>query len=66
MNKNNRAGLIPKAIFKDILSAADNTWHCEVFVRIAGKRCDDFDSCAECIDYTLNWFYGEEAINYDK
>lgn len=65
MRKNNRAGVIPENVLKDILtlSVPTSTWHCEVLVKIAGKRCDSFDSCSECIDYTINWFYGEEAVN---
>lgn len=63
MNKNNRAGLIPEEILKDILNAPGNTWHCEVLVKIAGKSCDSFYTCEDCIDYTLNWFYREEAVN---
>lgn len=65
MNKNTRAGLIPETILKDVLSSNENEWHCKALVEIACKNCFDFDSCAECIDYTLNWFYGAEAVNYD-
>ena len=64
MNKNNRAGLIPEEFLKNILKAP-NTWHCdvEVLVKIAGKSCDTFYACSDCIDYTINWFYGEESVN---
>lgn len=65
MSQNVRAGLIPEPILKDILSAPNNTWHCEVLAKIAGKRCDSFDSCAECIDYTLNWFYADDVVSRD-
>ena len=69
MNKNNRAGVIPKNVLKNLLTLSgaidhwDSTWDCEVLVKIAGKRCDSFYSCEDCIDYTINWFYGEEAVN---
>lgn len=65
MNKNNRAGVIPKNVLKNILtlSVLTRTWDCEVLVKIAGKSCDSFDTCSDCFDYTLNWFYGDEAVN---
>ena len=69
MNKNTRAGFIPKNVLKNVLtlSVPTSTWDCEVLVKIAGKRCDSFDSCAECIDYTINWFYEEvKTMNQDE
>lgn len=65
MNKNNRAGVIPKNVLKNILtlSVATDTWDCEVLVEIAGKSCGSFYTCSDCFDYTLNWFYGDEGVN---
>ena len=65
MNKNNRAGVIPKNVLKNVLtlSVPTSTWDCETLVKIAGKRCESFDTCSDCFEYTLNWFYGEEAVN---
>lgn len=65
MNKNTRAGLIPEIVLKDIMYDSNKEWHCKRFAEIAGRRCESFDSCVECIDFTLDWFYGDEAINYD-
>ena len=65
MNKNNRAGVIPKNVLKNVLtlSVPTSTWDCEVLVKIAGKSCDSFDTCSDCFDYTINWFYGDEPVN---
>lgn len=65
MNKNNRAGIIPKNVLKNILtlSVPTSTWDCEVLVKIAGKHCASFYTCEDCIDYTLNWFYRDEDLN---
>ena len=68
MNKNTRAGLIPKNVLKNVLtlSVPTSTWDCDALVKIAGKRCDSFDSCAECIDYTINWFYEDDVEGEDN
>ena len=68
MNKNNRAGVIPKSVLKDILtlSVPTSTWDCEVLVKIAGKRCGSYYTCSDCIDYTLNWFYADDVEGEDN
>lgn len=58
MKQNNRAGLIPEEVLKDIFNDPYNMWRCEILVEIAGKHCSSFDNCAECIDYALDWYYG--------
>lgn len=72
MNKNNRAGVIPKNVLKNLLTLSvptiplDSTWDCEVLVEFAGKSCDSFYSCEDCIDYTLNWFYEDDVEGEDN
>lgn len=72
MNKNNRAGVIPKNVLKNLLTLSgrtdpwDSTWDCEVLVKIAGKCCDSFDTCSDCIEYTLNWFYADDVEGEDN
>lgn len=75
MNKNTRAGVIPKNVLKDILTLSvstshwgvpTSTWDCEVLVKIAGKCCDSFYSCKDCIDYTINWFYEDDVEGEDN
>lgn len=58
MNQNNRAGLIPEEVLKDIFNDPCNMWRCEALVEVAGKHCSSFDSCTECIDFALDWYYG--------
>lgn len=68
MRKNTRAGVIPKNVFKNILtlSVPTSTWDCEVLVKLAGKSCDSFYTCSDCIDYTLNWFYEDDIEGEDN
>lgn len=72
MNKNNRAGVIPKNVLKNLLTLSatthpwDSTWDCEILVKIAGKQCGCFYTCSDCIDYTLNWFYTDDVEGEDN
>lgn len=72
MNKNNRAGVIPKNVLKNLLRLSgatdpwDSTWDCEVLVKIAGKSCGSFYGCDDCIDYTINWFYADDVEGEDN
>lgn len=38
MKQNNRAGLIPEEVLKDIFNDPYNMWRCEILVEIAGKH----------------------------
>lgn len=66
MNKNTRAGVIPEEVIKDIMLDCDYEWHCKLLANVTGMRCESFDSCVECIDAVIDWFYWAEAIKYDK